>query len=167
MSTLETKKQEYVSSEHFQANYGSKTDYMDRQIGSSIKHNPDLPAIIAIKAGARTTLPYGRWTCDDDSMVIFNRNYQPLFKIADGKKSFITADTLIMNIYKVEYFYGDHNTPVLYLLRKFKEMGVDAKTRNASRKSLAICLSILEDNYPENPLYLKSWSPFTIGRGFH
>lgn len=76
---------------------------------------------------------------------------------------FVLPDLWINDIVKVEFFYGDHNSPVAYLLRKFKGQALDASTSKECRRSLNICLNVLEDYYPKNKSgFLQSWKPFKI-----
>ena len=142
-----------------------QSDYMDKQLETFLSYNNDAPAIVAVKHSARISIPYGRWTCEDGTEIIFNREYQPMFKRADLTNSFMLPDTWIKDIVKTEYLYSDHNSPVSYLLRKFKGMSLSKMHSTECRNSLAICLKVLEDYYPKNNGNIcQTWAPFQIRR---
>ena len=162
MTTQNVRMVPCVSSGDFQDSF-TQSKYMDMRLETFLSYNNDAPAIIAVKHSARISIPYGRWTCDDGSEVIFNRHYQPMFKRANDENEFMLPDTWISNIAKIEYFYGDHNSPVSYLLRKFKGFSLTAAHSKECRRSLAICLKILEDYFPKNKgKVLQCWEPFKI-----
>lgn len=160
--TTSKDRDKYVTSESFQSSY-SDSGRMDSLLASRLIYNKDLPAIMAVKHAAKMSIPYGRWSCDDFSVVIFNRFYQPMFRRSNGVNEFMLPNTFINNIAKVEYFYDDLTSPVRYLLRKFKDNALSAEERKMCRKSLAICLSLLEDYYPENKGHAcQAWYPFAF-----
>jgi hypothetical protein len=60
----------------------------------------------------RVTLPYGKWTTEDGTEVLFNRKYQPIWvKHPDGKVDSAARDWWVSNIVKQEWYYDDSNRP--------------------------------------------------------
>lgn len=60
----------------------------------------------------RKNLPYGKWTFDDSSEVLFNRDYEPIaFNFKSNK--FVGVDSKVLNSQAKEslYFYDDGNPP--------------------------------------------------------
>lgn len=59
----------------------------------------------------RKMLPYGRYNCADGSYVLFNRDYQPLFRIQpDGTHSVCKLTDWIQH-HSEEWFYDETNPP--------------------------------------------------------
>lgn len=139
----------YVTSQEFQASL-TERDLEDYTIDQQTKYNSDYPAILAVTYSARRMIPYGRWHCEDGRIVTFNREYQPMYQRLNGVDTFLPHSDYIHGIVKVEYFYGDHNTPVHYLLRKFKDNKLSAQESRASKRSLLICLKVIKDYEPKN-----------------
>lgn len=77
----------------------------------------------------RLFLPYGKWTCEDGSEVLFNRDYCPLWKRApDGTVSPMSPNTWVEhNDKNEEWFFTDGDRPV------------------DSKKSLRRCLAVLRE----------------------
>jgi hypothetical protein len=62
----------------------------------------------------RLFLPYGKWTCEDGSQVLFNRDYCPLWKKEkDGTVTAVDPNTWIEHDDRnEEWFYTDGSRPV-------------------------------------------------------
>lgn len=129
------------------------------EILSNAEFDPDYLAFTAVKYTARRMLPYGRWTTGDNRVIIFNREYQPIFERVNDINKFIEHDEIIENISKVEYFYDDSNSPVTYLVRKFKGRSIDKMQNARCKKSLMICLNIINEFEPQpsNKQRVTSW----------
>lgn len=152
-----------VTSDEFQALFMERDDIYDDRIAEETKYNSDYPAILAIKYSARRMIPYGRWHCEDGRIVTFNREYQPMYQRLNGVDTFLLHSDYIRDIVQVEYFYNDHNSPVNYLLRKFKENKLSAQYSRESKKSLLICLRIIRDYEPKNSRNNgTSWNELTV-----
>lgn len=55
----------------------------------------------------RLFIPYGLWTCDDGTQVLFNRDYKPIWiKDVQGNVSKICPDTWIRFVHQ-EWFFND------------------------------------------------------------
>lgn len=160
--TTQVKTINIVRCADFQSNFNMST--INGRIEQLEYFNKDMMAIKAIRHSAKRTLPYGRWTTEDGTEFIFNRNYQPMFSLKNGKKEFVLPSFYVYKIVKVEYFYGDHNNPVDYLLRKFKQRAILTSSEISERKkSLLISLKILQDYHPEDNTYPnQSWRQFKI-----
>ncbi|NJL24816.1 MAG: hypothetical protein HC902_06375 [Calothrix sp. SM1_5_4] len=75
----------------------------------------------------RLSLPYGKWTCEDGSEVLFNRDYKPLWaKLPNGEVIDIEPETWIKST-DCSYFFDDGNPPW------------------AKKKTREICAGILRD----------------------
>jgi len=87
----------------------------------------------------RNTLPYGVWTCEDGTKVLFNRAYEPIFKMSpEGNVN--RADPMEwIKWVKQEYFYNDSNPPFRYF------PGENQRLRKNRRETLKKCVSILID----------------------
>lgn len=60
----------------------------------------------------RVTLPYGKWTTEDGTEVLFNRKYQPIWVKHPNKKANIAApDWWVPGIVKQEFYYDESNSP--------------------------------------------------------
>jgi hypothetical protein len=119
------------------------------EIMANAELDPDYLAYTAVKYAARRMLPYGRWTTGDNRIIIFNREYQPIFERIGEVNHFIKHGEIIENISKVEYFYDDSNSPISYLVRKFKDRGIDKVHAARCKKSLLICLTIINEFEPQ------------------
>lgn len=168
MSTSENQaavleKVKYVTSQEFQAAFDND-DYDDYALTNRMKYEPDYMAFVAVKYTARRMLPYGRWTCDDGRVVIFNREYQPIFQRVDGVNRFILHSEFIKDIAQVEYFYGDHNSPVDYMTRKFKPWNLAADHAKLCKRSLKICLNLVRqfEPKPEDHRNGGSWAALRV-----
>jgi hypothetical protein len=153
MSTTETQHRIcVVTSSEFQAQAAAMPKHtLDHCVEDNQKHEKDYLSYIAVKYSGRRMIPYGRWTCEDGRQVVFNREYQPMYsRVLGGESVFCDHAEFVQGIVKVEYFYGDHNSPVDYLLRKFSVTGakLDAETSKACRNSLMICLKVAMENEP-------------------
>jgi hypothetical protein len=59
----------------------------------------------------RLVMPYGKYICADDSEVLYNRDYRPLWKkLSDGTVTPINSNLYIQH-YKQEYFFEGDNKP--------------------------------------------------------
>lgn len=145
------KQYEVVTSEEFQLQ-AARTQPTNTRLDSELmfsRGEPDHLAFIATRYSARRMIPYGRWTCGNGREVIFNREYQPIFSRINGVDSFADRVEVIKDIVKVEYFYGDHNSPVDYLCRKYKPHALSKATAAECRNSLMICLKIMMEYEPK------------------
>ncbi|WP_409478690.1 DUF5623 domain-containing protein [Pseudobdellovibrio sp. HCB154] len=75
----------------------------------------------------RRVLPYGLWTCEDGSQVLYNRDYKPIWvKLTNGTVTALETNTWVT--YKEnEYFFNDSNPPWI------------------NKKTLAKCQGILQN----------------------
>ena len=81
----------------------------------------------------RVTLPYGKWTTEDGTEVLFNRKYQPIWVRHTNKKADIAAlDWWVPGIVKQEFYYDESNPPYGRRLKR-------------TRDSLARCLAALNE----------------------
>jgi len=57
-------------------------------------------------------LPYGKWTCANGTVVLFNRGYKPIWSRSPGTAVLaMLGDEWIENIVREEWFYDDSNPP--------------------------------------------------------
>lgn len=157
---------EVVSSDLFQARVAAmgRTEF-ELKVGERQAYDKDFLAFSAVKYSGRREIPYGRWTTKDGREVIFNREYQPMYSrsLRPGDAShFCDRAEYVLDIIKVEYFYGDHNSPVDYLTRKFKGHELDKEQSSVCRNSLVICMSIVRNYEPKRDRDLRgtSWRTF-------
>ena len=106
-------------------------------------------AVFAIKHAVRRTLPYGIWTCDNDRIVIFNREYQPILEKNGDVKSHVDRNAWIENIVAAQYLYDDACSPIDYLTKHLGQPLMSAADTRACKKSLLICLKVLRAYTPE------------------
>lgn len=60
----------------------------------------------------RSTYPYGKWTMEDGTQVLFNRRYQPIWKKQpDGTVIEADKDWEVPEIAIKEYYYDDSCPP--------------------------------------------------------
>lgn len=60
----------------------------------------------------RLLLPYGKWTCENGTEVLFNRDYLPIWTRETNRKvNTIDPDTHINYIGEPEFYFGDGNAP--------------------------------------------------------
>lgn len=104
----------------------------------------------AIEMAVRQTYPYGMWTCFDGKQYLFNREYQPILKKENGVLSHCDRNEWVNNdtIKSVQYFYGDHNSPMLYLTKHLGQRRLEPSTAKSSLKSLKICMNMLREFTP-------------------
>jgi hypothetical protein len=82
----------------------------------------------------RVTYPYGKWTTEDGTEVLFNRKYQPIWvKHPDGKVDSAARDWWVSNIVKQEWYYDDSNRPY------------DDQRLKSTRDSLTRCSAALNE----------------------
>jgi len=82
----------------------------------------------------RTEYPYGKWITEDGDKVLFNRNYQPIWKREpEGKTVAASRNWWVPNIASQEFYYNESNPP--YGSRRLK------KTHDSIKR----CLSALAE----------------------
>jgi hypothetical protein len=58
----------------------------------------------------RKTLPYGRYICADGSFVLHNRDYEPLWRVRNGRSTKCNPKEWVEHA-RQEWFYSDSNPP--------------------------------------------------------
>lgn len=104
--------------------------------------------IFAITHSARRTLPYGMWTLDNGTEVLFNREYHPLLQRGGPVKLHTNRQIWFDNIVKEEFFWKNTNSPIDYLTRKVSSNVLTEDEKKACQRSLLICLTLLREFSP-------------------
>jgi len=143
-----------------QLNFDAKTlSAVEKHVEHSYLGCDDILEIFAIKHSVRRTLPYGKWTCEDGREVIFNREYQPILQRKDGVVAYADRNERVEGIVSHEYYYDDNSNPTNILVRKFHLHAADKHDRARSKKSLLICLAVLQEFTPkESGSVNRQWS---------
>lgn len=69
-----------------------------------------LPSAAAIRHDWRNiTMPYGQWTCEDDRVVLFNRDYLPIWEKKNGLVQPANCYEWVPWV-KQEWFYNDSHS---------------------------------------------------------
>lgn len=102
-----------------------------------------------IEHTARREIPYGIWTCEDGSEVIFNREYQPIYCRKDGVNTYDDRSRWVKNITNVKYLFNDLTTPLHFLTKHVRGNNLSVKQINDCKKSLYICMDIIKKYSPE------------------
>ncbi|MCY4259433.1 MAG: hypothetical protein OXC91_04125 [Rhodobacteraceae bacterium] len=94
--------------------YGRPTDLITHQAPNSMVADfevvfPRSP--LSLFVPARLKLPYGVWTEEDGSKVLFSRDYKPLWRLTDGKKAERLQPWLWIKSIDRQYFWDDRNRP--------------------------------------------------------
>lgn len=113
----------------------------------------------AIKHIARRELPYGKWTCQDGRVVVFNREYQPILQRKNGVLSYADRNEQVGNIVEAEMFYHDGNDPSMLLTRHLGFNDGTHEQQRDCRMSLLRCLRVLREfTPPEHYSVSHAWS---------
>jgi hypothetical protein len=63
------------------------------------------------KNGLRTTLPYGAYLCADGRIVLFDRDYRPMFERVGSETTEAHPGEWVRTVVENMWFYDDYATP--------------------------------------------------------
>jgi hypothetical protein len=89
-------------------------------------------------------LPYGMWTCADRKEVLFNRDYEPIWKRLPGEMASAADRKAKYEHVKEKWFFGDRNPPwssersVRRCLEALRVFGVPDYSEDAPRGEISM-----------------------------
>lgn len=74
------------------------------------EHVPARKGKPTLREYRRSNLPYGMWILSDGTVVLFNRDYYPIWKLVSGRWVDADGREWIKNIANKLWFYRDRDT---------------------------------------------------------